>query len=285
MPKTTKEPKKHSSALVPYSYYRGELPLNYPKVGVHWHGEFELVLIVSGRGELFCEGARTAFSAGDILFILPKKLHGLFVQNGGRFKFSSIVFSPKMVLGALPDRSERDYLLWLTENNAPAYFKIDRAAAAYQNIHRCVCSVMYHAKSGTALQDLYLKSDLFLFFALFFRQQKPVESASKLAGGTLVLPALKYIQSNFGRAVTVRQLAQACSLSPSYFMACFKRAVGLPAMQYLNLVRVENACSLLTNTKKSVAQIAFESGFENLSNFNRVFKKSVGLTPLQYRNQ
>lgn len=102
MPKTIKEQKKHSSALVPYSYYRGELPLNYPKVGVHWHGEFELVLIVSGRGELFCEGARTAFSAGDILFILPKKLHGLFVQNGGHFKFSSIVFSPKMLLGLCP---------------------------------------------------------------------------------------------------------------------------------------------------------------------------------------
>ncbi len=285
MPKTTKEQRRHSSALVPYSYYQGELPLSYPKVGVHWHSELELIIILSGRGELFCEGVRTAFAAGDILFILPKRLHGLFVQTGGSFKFNSIVFSPKMLLGALPDRSDRDYLLWLTESNAPAFFKIGQSAAEYQKIYRCVCSVMQRAKIGTALQDLYLKSDLFLFFALFFERQKPAQPALKAAGGALILPALKYIQSHCESAVTVRQLARACSLSPSYFMACFKRAVGLPAMQYLNLVRVEKACNLLTGTKKSVAQIAFETGFENLSNFNRVFKKAVGLTPLQYRNQ
>ena len=95
MPKTIKEQKKHSSALVPYSYYRGELPLNYPKVGVHWHGEFELVLIVSGRGELFCEGARTAFSAGDIFFFCQKSCMGFLCKTAGILNSAALYLALK----------------------------------------------------------------------------------------------------------------------------------------------------------------------------------------------
>ena len=74
-------------------------------------------------------------------------------------------------------------------------------------------------------------------------------------------------------------------MSSSYFMSCFKQNFGLGAIEYLNQVRIRSACDLLRNTDRSISDIAFDTGFHNLSNFNRQFRTKVGCSPQTYRKE
>ena len=66
-------------------------------------------------------------------------------------------------------------------------------------------------------------------------------------------------------------------------MYCFKQVVGISAMEYVIQLRIKSACDMLRNSGRTSVEIAFACGFQNLSNFNRQFKKCVGCTPRQYR--
>ncbi|MZL71105.1 helix-turn-helix domain-containing protein [[Ruminococcus] torques] len=68
-------------------------------------------------------------------------------------------------------------------------------------------------------------------------------------------------------------------------MSCFKQNFGLGAIEYLNQVRIRSACDLLRNTDRSISDIAFDTGFHNLSNFNRQFRTKVGCSPQTYRKE
>ena len=81
----------------------------------------------------------------------------------------------------------------------------------------------------------------------------------------------------------MEKLAEITHLSKSYFMDRFKQAAGVGAVEYLIQLRIKKACELLVNTEKTTAEIAFECGFRNLSNYNRQFKRIVGCTPNEYR--
>lgn len=89
--------------------------------------------------------------------------------------------------------------------------------------------------------------------------------------------------AHYAEDLTIERLAACCNLSRSYFMFCFKRATGLSAVEHLNRLRVRAACEALRGTNDRVADIAAGCGFNNLSNFNRQFKRLVGCSPLEYR--
>ena len=95
--------------------------------------------------------------------------------------------------------------------------------------------------------------------------------------------ALVFINLNYREAISIEQLAQMAHLSRSYFMYCFKKMVGISAMEYIIQLRIKLACEMLRNSTAPSLEIAFACGFQNLSNFNRQFKKYVGYTPKQYR--
>ncbi|HET9053430.1 MAG TPA: AraC family transcriptional regulator, partial [Cyclobacteriaceae bacterium] len=93
-----------------------------------------------------------------------------------------------------------------------------------------------------------------------------------------------YIQKNAGKNITLEQSAALIHLSRSAFSKFFKRATGKTFSDYVNDIRIGNACYLLTESDKSINEIAHEAGFESLTYFNRVFLKKKGVTPRDFRN-
>ena len=108
---------------------------------------------------------------------------------------------------------------------------------------------------------------------------------TKISYSELIRPALQFMMENFRENITVEQLADLVHLSKSYFMGCFKKAVGVGAMEHLTQLRMNAACDALSSTDKMISDISFHCGYSNLSNFNRQFKKVVGCTPNEYRKQ
>ena len=79
-------------------------------------------------------------------------------------------------------------------------------------------------------------------------------------------------------------MAELIGMSESAFSHFFKKRTNRNFISYLNDVRIGHATRMLFETTDRVAEIAFQSGFNNISNFNRIFKKSKGQNPSEYRS-
>ena len=105
---------------------------------------------------------------------------------------------------------------------------------------------------------------------------------NKKEGGRLN-EVLDHTFKNFNKEVTIDQIAKIAFLSRSQFSYFFKLHTGKTYIQFLNELRIENACILIKDNNQTIEQICYEVGFQNVSNFVRQFKKIKGLTPSSYR--
>ena len=94
-----------------------------------------------------------------------------------------------------------------------------------------------------------------------------------------------YIMENFTRKISLKEIATASGFSAPYFSTIFKEEMGENLSSYINRLRVEKACYMLTETNLSLCNIAKTCGFEDQSWFSKIFKIYAGMTPGKYRNQ
>lgn len=99
----------------------------------------------------------------------------------------------------------------------------------------------------------------------------------------VVSRAKKYIKERFQEKITLDEASQAVNSSTRHFCKVFKQATGITFTDYLARTRVEKAKQLLENPNLRVSEIAFETGFESISQFNRSFKRITGKSPTQFR--
>ncbi|MCB1232733.1 MAG: AraC family transcriptional regulator [Verrucomicrobiae bacterium] len=98
-------------------------------------------------------------------------------------------------------------------------------------------------------------------------------------------PALKLIGSHFNREISIPELAERCDLSVRQFERKFKQHLKTTPQQFIIKTRVYAACDDLRRTRKSLASIATSMGFYDQAAFTRLFRKHMGMTPMQYRRQ
>jgi AraC-like DNA-binding protein len=95
---------------------------------------------------------------------------------------------------------------------------------------------------------------------------------------------LQFTLQQSNRKIKISEAAEIANLSPEAFCRYFKLRTGKTFTNFLNEVRISNACKMLIENQKSIQEIGYETGFNNLSHFNRTFKKVTGKTPSRYVN-
>lgn len=93
----------------------------------------------------------------------------------------------------------------------------------------------------------------------------------------------EYIVANYDKTITLDYLASLVSMTPSSFSRFFKQRTGCNISDYIIDTRIGHAVRELIDTTTSIAEICFICGFNNISNFNRLFKRKKGLTPKEFR--
>ena len=96
---------------------------------------------------------------------------------------------------------------------------------------------------------------------------------------------LDYIDEHYSEDLTLEHAANMLHFSPSHFSKTFKKLMGMNYVTYVNMVRIEHAVQLLTDSKHRMTDIALECGFSNIRSFNRVFKEITGYTPSTFTFQ
>ncbi|MFC5683893.1 AraC family transcriptional regulator [Flavobacterium sp. MAHUQ-51] len=95
----------------------------------------------------------------------------------------------------------------------------------------------------------------------------------------------QYIKDNYKKEVSLDEVAKIANLTPTSFCRMFKTKTKKNFVEYLNEIRISNACKHLIESDMSVSEIAYECGYKTVSNFNKLFKKNTGNTPKEYKSK
>ncbi len=98
-----------------------------------------------------------------------------------------------------------------------------------------------------------------------------------------IAEVVDYITGNITREISLGKAASMAGMSPTAFSRNFRKITGNKFVEFVNRVRIGQACSMLYDTDESVSSICFDAGFQNLANFNRHFLKMKKMTPTAYR--
>lgn len=112
-----------------------------------------------------------------------------------------------------------------------------------------------------------------------------VEALNSKQSGKNIEKMKEYINSHLGEDISLQDLADLCQVSPSYISRLFKRHLNIGFVDYLNSLRIARAKKLLEETQMTVEQVGFQSGFNNVRSFMRLFKQYENVSPGQYRNR
>jgi len=173
-------------------------------------------------------------------------------------------------------------------------------------IHQQICKLLLYyyeqsAELGIAEQwlgDKDIRTVLFDICAISSREEL-IEECSRLLGsltsciadGQLqvesdpIEKSIRYLEKQFARPITLKDVADHVFLSPAYFSTIFKQRTGTTLIERLTEIRMEEAKKRLTYSDEKIAFIAETTGFANLRHFNRVFKSETGKSPKDFRSQ
>lgn len=273
----------HSSLLIPYSLYHNIIPDYFSFAPLHKHDEFEINIIYEGIGDFTCEDSRIRAYKGDILIMPCNKLHSIGAYDNYRLVFDTFIFNPEMLGINLKDRATSEAILPFITGEYDV-FHIPTTAPYYSEAEASLAQIINSCQKNNAINDVIVKSELLKFISVISMNHTVEVSYEKdINYFDLIKPCIEYINENYMHDITVEKLSEITNLSKSYFMNCFKKAVGYSAIDYVSQVRIKKACDYLLSSDKNISDIAFLCGFNNLSNFNRQFKALNQMTPKEYK--
>ena len=103
--------------------------------------------------------------------------------------------------------------------------------------------------------------------------------------GFTIQEILPYINEHYSESFSLAELASRCGMNPTYFSRIFREETGTPLFEYINRLRINRACGLMKTSGLSILEIAYAVGYNNISFFNRYFRKIHNKSPGQYRKK
>ncbi len=272
-----KEKITHKTNEFPLAYYR--VDSMHPRYVMlhHWHREFEIVYVSSGRLQLTLDRREYMLKSGDFALISPGTMHSAVPTD---CLFECVVFDLDALAGGwkLSDK----YLNGLNTHKlcAEEIFKFPDGLPEREM--RKIIEIVRKRDEGYELQ---VTSALFaLFHALIetgcIKNTKSQFSQHKLSPFN---NAIAYIEENYRNHISIEGLAKIAGVSPKYFSEYFKKITAKSPFDYINEYRIECAAEMLIHTKKSITDVAMDCGFNDLSYFSKTFKCYKNKTPRQYR--
>lgn len=113
----------------------------------------------------------------------------------------------------------------------------------------------------------------------------PVQEDGDGVGNLLVQKAIQYVEVHYGGRITLKDMSEELHLSPNYLCELFKRHTGKNLMEYVTEYRMKKAKTYLGNVEYKVSDVAEMVGYKEAKYFSSTFKKTYGMTPLEYRNK
>lgn len=277
------EKKSHVDVAFPYNTLLCSIPLDFTHVPLHWHDEMEIIYIKKGHGYVTVDFKQYKVSGSTIVLILPGQLHSIEQFDDLSMEYENIIFNVNMLLPRTEDTSSMEFLRPFLSGQitVPSVYSI--VSDYYDDISACIDACDEICKTKPTGYDLYIKGKLYELFYILSNRCRNEKNPRKAKSLDKMKTIFKYIENNYMHKISIAEIAAQVEFSESHFMRYFKENMGTSFVDYLREYRLDMAARLLLVSDASIISIAEEVGFDNLSYFNRVFKKKYGITPSQYR--
>lgn len=253
----------------------------------HFHPEYELVLVLRSTGRRMVGDHIGYFDEDDLVFMGPGLPHvwmndKQFFDDEAGYKADAIVihfmesFLGEKFLNIPEMESFKDFLRLSS-----------RGMAFYGKTRTRINKLMREMETMSGLKRL---SALFEIFDILSNSTEYKLLASPGYTQKIELKAsdrfgkvTEYIMRNFDKEITLPEVASVANMAVTTFCNFFKDHFRVTFVEYLNTVRIGYACKLLADENQNIVETAYQSGFKNLANFNRQFKRFKNMTPSEYR--
>ncbi|HHV95311.1 MAG TPA: AraC family transcriptional regulator [Clostridiaceae bacterium] len=250
------------------------------------HDSFELVYIKRGNAIFEIAGIPVDIGPNEIIIIKPLQPHKVIVKSNIGCEF--VVFNFKFESKANKKISEvsiSDFINFVSNKESGPFITLK--VSSKNDIIEVINRILKEKKNDEIGKDFMNYLLMLELFVLISRaMQMEWENSIKGKSNKLkevIQAAVNYINLNYERDISLKDIAKYVFLSPSYFAKAFKDETGKSPISYLIQVRLERAKELLAESDQKVYEIAVAVGFSNQQRFNEIFKKYTGMTPLQYR--
>lgn len=247
----------------------------------HWHVEYEIIRILKGTLTVTLDEKSFKADAGDVIFVHSGILHSGIPDNG---VYQCIVFDINAFLKSSSLCVE--YIQKIIHQEIMIYHHFTEKQKEILLAVSSLFDSMQQKKPG---YELIVFGQFYHFFGLVFGNHYYLEGLSRARRDYKRILQLKqvveFIEKNYSTQITLQQLSASVSMSPKYFCRFFSEMTHQTPMDYLNRQRIEQACYQLATTDDSITEIAYRSGFNDLSYFIRTFKKYKGITPGKYKRR
>ncbi len=260
---------------------------NLPKFDApfHYHPELELTFIESSKGKRFVGRQVSDFAAGDLVLLGENVPHSWIntegVQTETELAKSVVIQFKTDFLGTsfldIPEIVAIQYL----------FQKAQSGILIKGKTRDVIADKMSFATATNAFQKLLQLLDILQTIAI----SNETELIDPQFSTTTLSPidterfqkVYAFIIANYTQDIDLETIAAVAHLTPTAFCRYFKKMTRKTLVEVVTEFRIKHACQLLTSTEKSVSDICFESGFGNISFFNKQFKNALGHSPLAYR--
>lgn len=281
----TQETKSHGHDNFPFNIYLCSIPLDFAIVPAHWHNDMEIIYIKKGTGTITVDLVPHKVSNGDIVVVPPGQLHSIEQFADASMEYENIIFQLSMLMSPQGDVCSEEFFQPMIHGKLLPDTLYKPNSSHYPALSGCLDTIDDICRDFAPGYQLAIKGQLFSFFYELTKSlhhtmpHKNNKSLDRLKG------LLKHVETNYPEKITVADAARICGFSQSHFMKFFKSSMGISFIDYLNDYRITMAARLLTSSSDTVVNIASETGFENLSYFNRVFKRKYQCTPTEFRKE
>jgi AraC-like DNA-binding protein len=252
----------------------------------HLHDEFELIAILKSHGKLYVGNNVTNFSEGDLFLFSPGLPHCFYntrgFEKGDELAHAVVVYFKKDFLGS-------------------EFFRRTEVMQFSRLIGKSEYGVQVLNPSKTIIKKLIsLKKKKYLEklgdFLLILNEMATKKTIKLLSTGNLITAAslsetkvindvYRYVAENFQNEITFSTAASVANMQRAAFCRYFKRKTKKKFTEFVNETRIMHARKLLTETDKTVMEVAFECGYKNTSYFNRQFRINCNTPPSEFREQ
>lgn len=261
------------------------IPFFYPHL--HCHEEIQLTYVLKGEGTLLVGSSMHAFGPNEVYLIGANVPH-VFKSDASYFNGNkeihalTIFFNTKGKLASLFDLPELKNV-YTFFSSCYSGFRIPQQS--FQDISSRILSIQYASGMDQIMQFFQLLKSLSVIedgVPLANEMNNHPKTYSDYEG-TRISNIYHFILQHYNRDITLEEVAAEAYMTPQAFCRYFKKHTRNTFVTFLNDVRINEACKkLIDGTYDSVSSIAYDCGFNSITNFNRVFKSTTGKSPREY---
>ncbi|PXX30516.1 AraC family transcriptional regulator [Arenibacter sp. ARW7G5Y1] len=270
------------------SIYMRHAKQNHFVVPWHFHPEIEIMYVINGEGTRIVGDSIQQFNAGDFVLVgshTPHlwRNHNEYYENKGLYSECLLLFFKEETFGTefLSIEEMSDIKRMLTEAKRGLRFSGHRS----EKLKNLMLQAYNEKGIDRILTSIRLLNEMAQFETSEVLCSKGYIPDVSYRDYDRLDNCLEFIMSNYKKSITLKEVADIANMTPNSFCRYFKRRTNMTFSKFLIEFRVGKACQLLLNTEKKIIEIAFDCGFNSLSNFNNQFASVKGMSPREYRKK